>query len=68
MMHISFAPSGLKQSIVNTFFVPHYLHSAAEFGSQLAFGYYGDRSGSRQGQEGLFQTKADRESEECDSD
>lgn len=36
MMHISFSPSSCKCSIINPFFVPHYLYSTAEFSSWLA--------------------------------
>lgn len=36
MMHVRFTPLSIERSVVNTFFVPHYLCSTTEFGSQLA--------------------------------
>lgn len=68
MMHVSFAP--LKLQMFNRkpiFCTPLPLqHWWVWF--VVGFRYYDDRSGSRRGQEGMFQTEADREREECDSD
>lgn len=58
-------PLGFKCSIINTFLC-HTTSTALL--SRVSFGYYGDRSGSRWGQEGLLETEAEREREECDSD
>lgn len=84
---LSFKPSVVQKKNKKKrgpFLVPHYHHSAAEFGlhraavtmtMEVAPGrggacecVWGGEGGGRGGGGGLFQERADREREECDSD
>lgn len=65
---LSFKCSVVKQNQKRGVFVPRYLYGTAEFGLHLAPVTMTMESGSQWGEEGLFETRADREREECDSD